>query len=87
MTYVQIDLADLLRGRSGSDLAVQRIAGFERHPIARVDPQNRGNIGVPPIVPGVRLGVQRFCGVDADLVRRHCRQRAARGGDSHDDPS
>ena len=60
MDDVQVDLADLLRGRSGRDLAVQCVPGFERYPIARFDPQNRANIGMPAIVAGVRLGLQRF---------------------------
>ena len=60
MDHVQVDLADLLCRRSGRDLAVQRVPGFERDPIAGVDSQNRGNVRVPAIVAGMGFGLQGF---------------------------
>jgi hypothetical protein len=77
MDDVQVDLADVRGRRSRRDLAIQRVAGFEHYPIALVDPQNRRNVRVPPVVAGVRFGLKGLGCIDTYLVQPYGGQRAA----------
>ena len=57
-------------GRVGADLAVERVARFERHFFALGNLEDRGNVGVIAVVAAMWFGGEGLVPVDTDDVHR-----------------
>ena len=68
MNDVEVASANLLRRGGFVDLKIESIECFDPNHLARIDARDRRNVGMPPVVPSVRLGTQRLQAVDFDVV-------------------
>jgi len=70
MHEIGVDMCEIGDGRVGADLAVERVAGFERHFLALGNLEDRGNVGVIAVVASMRFGGEGLVPVDTDDVHR-----------------
>ena len=67
--------------RRRGDLPVERVAGLERDLLALADFKGRSKIGMPAVMPAMRLPGERFSAVDADRVHGLALRAAAPSSD------
>src|SRR5690606_18618547 len=65
------DGGDLVDRGQGRALAVEGVPGLEDHLVAGLAADGRRDVGMPAVVPGLRLLAQRPGRIDAYLMYRH----------------
>src|SRR5690625_406326 len=64
MVVVEVDIPDVVRGIIVPDLAVRPFLAFHPDEVPRSDRRCRGDVGVPPVVPGNGLIPHRLTVID-----------------------